>query len=106
MSEQSLYTLTQMRLAFRYGRYAVAQAAAKGARRVGDRLRREQTGQDVLEYAGMVVLVAAVIVLLFSLHVPTTVAQAVRNAVNAIVSNGSSSYVAPNPIPTPGQTKT
>jgi len=54
----------------------------------------------------MVVLVAAVIVLIFSLNVPTTVETAVRNAVNAIVSNGSSSYVPPKPIQAPAGTKT
>jgi hypothetical protein len=101
MSDQSLYTLTQMRIAFRYGRYAVAQRAASCAARVGDRLRREQTGQDVLEYAGMIVLVAALVAVLFELHVPHTISQAVSSAVNSIVSNGSSSYSAPAPVTPP-----
>src|SRR5690348_2263129 len=104
MPDQSQSTLTHTRLAVRRGARAVASGARLlGARlRLGQaRLRLEQTGQDVLEYAGMIVLVAAVIVLIFSLNVPTTVETAVRNAVNAIVSNGSSSYVPPAPIQAP-----
>jgi Flp pilus assembly pilin Flp len=100
MSELSLYTLTQLRIACRYGRSAVARGSARVARR----LQREQTGQDVLEYAGMIVLVAAVIALLFTLNVPSTIATAVAHAVNSIVSNGSSSYTPPKAIQDPTKT--
>ncbi len=55
-----------------------------GARRATDRLRREQTGQDVIEYAGMIVLVAAVIVALFQLGIPNTVKGAVTSALHSI----------------------
>lgn len=91
MSDLSLYTLTQLRLALRYGRRAVGK-------RVVERLRREQTGQDVLEYAGMIVLVAALVAVLFTLGVPDAIAHAVASAVNSIVSNGKSSYTPPQPV--------
>jgi hypothetical protein len=68
--------------------------ALKGAQ-TAERVRREQSGQDVLEYAGMIVLVATVIALLFALNVPTAIHNAVRSAVNSIFSRGSSSYSAP-----------
>jgi Flp pilus assembly pilin Flp len=97
MSGLSLYTLTQLRVASRYGRSVIA----RGSARVAHRLQREQTGQDVLEYAGMIVLVAAVIVLLFTLNVPNTVATAIAHAVNSIVSNGSSTYTPPKAIQDP-----
>jgi Flp pilus assembly pilin Flp len=97
MPHQNFYVLSQMRIALRYGRHAAGQCSL----RVGNRLRREQTGQDVLEYAGMIVLIAIVIGLLFSLNIPSTVATAVAHAVNSIVSNGSSSYVPPSAIPNP-----
>jgi hypothetical protein len=104
MSEHSFSSFNHMRMAFRYGRYVVAQHTGRSAARIGERLRREQTGQDVLEYAGMIVLVAAVIVLLFTLNVPNTIATAVAHAVNAIVSNGSSSYTPPKAIQDPTKT--
>lgn len=91
MPDQSLYTFTQIRV-------AVGYYSRRCGAQIGDRLRREQTGQDVLEYAGMIVLVAAVIVLLFTLNVPTTIGNAIGNAINAIVSNGKTSYSAPPPI--------
>jgi Flp pilus assembly pilin Flp len=97
MSELSQYTLIQLRIACRYGRSAIAHGSARVARR----LQREQSGQDVLEYAGMVVLVAAVIALLFTLNVPSTVGTAIAHAANSIVSNGSSTYTPPKAIQDP-----
>jgi Flp pilus assembly pilin Flp len=101
MSELSLRTLTRTQVALRYARHSIRKHAVASARRVGDRFRREQTGQDVLEYAGMIVLVAVVIALLFSLNVPNTVGTAIANAVNAIVSGKSSTYSAPPPVKVP-----
>lgn len=101
MSELSLRPLTRAQVALRYARHSIRKRAAASARRAGDRLRREQTGQDVLEYAGMIVLVAVVIALLFSLNVPHTVGQAIANAVNSIVSGKSSTYSAPPPVSVP-----
>lgn len=102
MSELSLRTVTRAQVALRHARHSLRNHAVVGVRRAADRLRREQTGQDVLEYAGMIVLVAVVIALLFSLHVPTTVAHAIANAVNAIVSGKSSTYSAPPSVTVPG----
>jgi hypothetical protein len=74
---------------------AWTRSAARGAGRAADRLRREQTGQDVLEYVGMIVLVAAVIALLFSLDLPTKAADAIASAINSVFSQGHSTYTAP-----------
>ena len=74
---------------------ALRRSVAGGAGRAADRLRREQTGQDVLEYVGMIVLIAAVIALLFTLNLPTKVADAIASAINSVFSQGHSSYTAP-----------
>ena len=50
---------------------------------------RAQHGQDVIEYAGMLVLVAAVIVALWQLGIPGHVHDAVQSAVNTILGHGS-----------------
>jgi len=101
MNELSLRTLTRTQVALRSARHSIRRHAVASAGRAGDRLRREQTGQDVLEYAGMIVLVAVVIALLFSLNVPSTIGHAIANAVNAIVSGKSSTYSAPNSVTVP-----
>lgn len=61
------------------------------AQRAAERAEREQTGQDVIEYAGLVVLVAALIAALFVLHIDTTVKNAVSKALTGIFGGGSAS---------------
>lgn len=73
----------------------LTRSVARGAGRAADRFRREQTGQDVLEYVGMIVLIAAVIALLFTLNLPTKVADAIASAINSVFSQGNTSYTAP-----------
>lgn len=69
---------------------AKAQVTLWGAgERVAARLRREQTGQDVIEYAGMIVLVAAIIVAVIQIGLPGKVSNAVSKAVNSIFGGGS-----------------
>jgi hypothetical protein len=95
MSDITLRTAVYAKVTGRAMARSVASGAARGAARAADRLRREQTGQDVLEYVGMIVLVAAVIALLFGLDLPQKAADAVASAVNSIFSQGKSSYSAP-----------
>jgi Flp pilus assembly pilin Flp len=59
--------------------------------RAAERLRREQTGQDVIEYAGMVVLVAAIIVAIIQIGIPGKVGTAVSKAVTSIFGGGGGS---------------
>jgi Flp pilus assembly pilin Flp len=61
--------------------------AAYGAR-VAKRSRREQTGQDILEYAGMLALVALIIAAVIAVHIPTKVGDAVSSAVTSILGGG------------------
>jgi Flp pilus assembly pilin Flp len=91
VSDLTIHTAARIQVAAHTARQAVAGYAVRAA----DRFRREQTGQDVLEYAGMIVLVALVIFLIFQLQLPQAVQKAVTSAANSIFSAGSSSYSAP-----------
>jgi Flp pilus assembly pilin Flp len=57
------------------------RALASGARRSLARLRREQTGQDMIEYAGVLLVVAIII------------AAVVGSPIGSIISNGVTSLV-------------
>jgi Flp pilus assembly pilin Flp len=70
---------------------AADHARSAGARIMRVRVRRaarEQRGQDVIEYAGMLVLVAAVILALLQLGIAGHVHDAVQSAVNTILGHG------------------
>lgn len=67
-------------------RYRAPQKLAACARRAADRLQREQTGQDLIEYAGILVVVAAIIVALIALE--PTISNAISNAVKSILGSG------------------
>lgn len=96
MSDLTLQLVVRAQVTGRALARSAAKPVARGASRVAHRLHREQTGQDVLEYAGMIVLVAAVIALLFTLDLPQKVASAIASAVNSVFSQGSSQYSAPS----------
>jgi hypothetical protein len=102
MSDLTLHTITRFQVSQRAARHAVASGVCRTAGRIADRFRREQTGQDVLEYSGMVVFVALIIGLMFTLSIPQTVATAVAHAANAMFQNNHS-YTAPKAIPDPTQ---
>ena len=56
--------------ALMWARLGSVLAAAKfesGARRAAERLRREQRGQDLIEYGGILILIAAIIAALFAI---------------------------------------
>lgn len=78
MSDFTLNTVVRLQIAKRAARDGIVTAA----RRAAERFRREQTGQDVLEYSGLVVFVAIVIGLLFTVQVPQNIATAVANGFN------------------------
>jgi hypothetical protein len=92
MSDLTLHTVVRSQVALRSAR----QALAAGARRAGQRLTREQTGQDVLEYTGLIVFVAAAVALMFGLDIPQKIVEAMASAMNSVFSQGSTHYSAPS----------
>jgi Flp pilus assembly pilin Flp len=71
-------------------RLAVARVAS-GSRRAAERLGREQRGQDLIEYGGILILVAAIITALFAIGIPGDISKFVSSAVNNIVGSGATS---------------
>lgn len=72
MSRLTLYRITAQ---------YVAQHYAAIARRVGG-----ESGQDLVEYAGMLAIIALIVGAIFALGLETTIATALSNTVNSIVS--------------------
>jgi len=93
MSDFTLNTVARLQVA----KQTAGDAMVTGMRRAVERFRREQTGQDVLEYSGLIVFVAIVIGLLFTIKVPENVGTAVANAFNAVF-QPHHTYTAPSPL--------
>ena len=66
-----------------------ALKVASGSRRAAERLRREQSGQDLIEYGGILILVAAIITALLASGIVGDVATFVKSAVNGIVGSSA-----------------
>jgi Flp pilus assembly pilin Flp len=62
---------------------AVQRAGRAVAKRVND-----PTGQTAAEYMGILLLISAIIVAIFGLHLNTTISDAVNKAVNDIINSG------------------
>ena len=77
------------------------RAIAAGAQRVAERFRREQTGPDVLEYSELIVLVASVFTILFTLNVPQTICTPIVHAVNDTLRNNHPRPTSPRPTSPP-----
>lgn len=75
----------------RVGSRLAAVKLASGARRAADRLSREQSGQDLIEYGGILILIAAIIAALFAIGIPGDIKTFVSSAVNNIIGSGASS---------------
>jgi Flp pilus assembly pilin Flp len=99
MSDFTLNTVARLQVA----KQAAAGAMVTGARRAAERFRREQTGQDVLEYSGLVVFVAIIVGLLFTINVPQNVADAFASGVNTFF-QPAHHYTAPSPLTVTGTT--
>lgn len=69
--------------------------AAYGAQHLvalAKRLRVNESGQDIVEYAGMLAIIAAVVVLILQLQLPHIISTALGDAVKTITqSSGSGS---------------
>lgn len=73
----------------RVGSRLAAVKFASGSRRAAERLRHEQRGQDLIEYGGILILVAAIIAALLATGIVGDVATFVKTAVNNIVGNSA-----------------
>lgn len=76
MSRFTLYRLTA---------HYTRQHVAALARRVGG-----ESGQDLVEYAGMLAIIALIIGAIFALGLQTDIATALKNTVDSIVSGSGS----------------
>lgn len=78
MSNFTLYRLST--------EYALQRVAV-----VAHRLRRAEEGQDIVEYAGMLAIIAAIVALIITLHLEKTISNAISNAVDSITQGQGSS---------------
>lgn len=67
-----------------------AQYTARHFAALAQRVSRNESGQDIVEYAGMLAIIALIVGLIFLLHLQTTVSHALDDAVKAIVSGKGS----------------
>jgi Flp pilus assembly pilin Flp len=86
MSDLILHIATRARVA----RHSVARTLAatmhSAARNACERATREQTGQDMVEYAGVLLVVALIIFAVASTPIGSTIANGVSSLVNTILS--------------------
>jgi Flp pilus assembly pilin Flp len=90
MSELMLRTAVFTRVTV----YSMAHALAGAAHQAGERFRREQTGQDMVEYGGVLLLVALIVGALIASQIPTHVANLLTSAADNVFSGQSSSVTA------------
>ena len=86
MSDFMLSTVSRVQVA----RHTMVEALVGYAQAVGERARREQTGQDMVEYAGVLIVVAAVVLACVQLG-PTVVSalsSGVTKEINKIFNGG------------------
>ncbi len=81
-------------VATRINAYSLAHALANSAQQATARFRREQTGQDMVEYGGVLLLVALVIGALITSGMPGHVAGLLKAAVDNVFSGQNSSVTA------------
>ena len=73
----------------RLGSRLLAARLGAGSRRTAERLHREQRGQDLIEYGGILILVAAIITALLATGIVGDVANFVKSAVNGIIGSSA-----------------
>lgn len=71
--------------------YSVSNMLAGIARQAAERFQREQTGQDLVEYGGVLAIIALVVGALFATGFWSTVASDVTSTVNSILSGHGTS---------------
>jgi Flp pilus assembly pilin Flp len=79
MSDLMISTASRAQVAI----YSISNKLVEYARGTAKRIE-EQTGQDMVEYAGVLLIVVAIIAAVISLHIETKVQHAVSDALNKI----------------------
>lgn len=74
--------------------YSAAGALACRANQVAARFRREQTGQDLIEYGGVLLVVALIIGAIIQTSLPTHIANLIKSAVDNVFSGQNKSVTA------------
>lgn len=69
-------------------------ALARLANKAAVRFRREQTGQDLVEYGGVLLVVALIIGAIIATDLPTHIANLIKSAVDNVFSGQSQSVSA------------
>jgi len=82
MSQLVLHIASRARVA----RHSAAETFATCANRTFKRFAREQTGQDMVEYAGVLLVVALIIAAVVASGLDTTVKNGISGLVNDILS--------------------
>ena len=75
--------------------FSMAHALAGAAHQAGERFRREQTGQDMVEYGGVLLLIALVVGALIQSTLPNHVAGLIKAAADNVFSGQGKSVTAP-----------
>jgi Flp pilus assembly pilin Flp len=81
MSDLALRTATRTQLAL----YSATAMIAAYAGRATERLHREESGQDLIEYAGIVVLIAAIITAIGVSGLGASIGNTIKNDVTNIL---------------------
>lgn len=74
--------------------YGAASALASGARKAAVRLRREQTGQDLVEYGGVLLVVALIIGAIITTGLPAHIENLIKSAVDNVFSGQNKAVTA------------
>lgn len=86
MSDVVLRTVTRSQVAVHCARYRLGVLARRAGRRLA-----EQKGQDLIEYGGVLAIIALIIGALFLTNFWNDVAKAVTNTVSSILNGHGSS---------------
>jgi Flp pilus assembly pilin Flp len=74
--------------------YDVAEALARRTSETAERFRREQTGQDLVEYGGVLLVVALIIGAIIATSLPDHIANLIKSAVDNVFSGQSKTVTA------------
>ena len=87
MSDVMLRKSVQAKLALA----AASEAIAGYMRSAAARARREQTGQDLVEYAGIIVLIAAIVIAIGVSGLGQSIGNTIKNDINSVLNGTGSS---------------
>jgi len=74
--------------------YSAAGALVRLANKAAARFRREQTGQDLVEYGGVLLVVALIIGAIIATSLPQHIANLIKSAVDNVFSGQSKTVTA------------